>query len=189
MAMYEPGVYSGEIIGGPDFMEIRSGKFRCRPGLNYYFLPQKWLADPESSLPMPSEREMPRISIVLWSDADADKEKFVNQLGQIGFGGVDIAEICAGHAKRSISLVGNEVLCRRKKETRKFTKESGEVVEYDQWILEVDSSSGSDVEDDQIAIVEKLRASLNHLIKAKSLNVDGAAKPVKTSVGSNSSPF
>ena len=188
MAMYEPGVYSGEVVDGPDFYEIQKGKYKGRPGLHFYFLPKHLLTDPLTPLPMPGNNDMPRISIVLWSDSDADKERFVDSLQQLGFSGSDIAEVCAGHTKENRTLVGNEVLCRRKEETRKFTKASGEMVEYDQWALHFESSGAASAEEvDQIAIVEKLRASLNNLIKAKSMNVDGAANPVAAS--SNHSPF
>lgn len=187
MAMYEPGVYSGEIVGGPEFYEIPKGKYKGRPGLHFYFLPKNLLEDPKAPLPVPGNNDMPRVSIVLWGDSDSDKERFVEALHQIGFSGGDIAEVCTGHVKENRTLVGNEVLCRRKTETRKFTKASGETVEYDQWALYVESGGSSEEEVDQIAVVEKLRASLNHLIKAKAMNIDGVAKTV--AAGSDSSPF
>jgi len=190
MAMYEPGIYSGEIVGGPEFYEIPpGGKYAGRPGLRFDFLPQHLAADPKAPIPCPLDKDMPRVSIVLWDDTDAAKEKFVNSLELVGFSGGDIAEVCAGHAKENRTLMGNEILCRRKSETRKYTKESsGEVIEYDQWALHIPTDKATVTEEvDQIAIVEKLRASLNHLIKAKSMNIDGAAKPV--AAGSESSPF
>lgn len=188
MAMYEPGIYSGEIVGGPEFYEIPKGKYEGRPGLRFEFLPQNLASDPKAPIPCPLDKDMPRVSIVLWDDTDEAKEKFVNSLELLGFSGGDIAEVCAGHAKENRTLVGNEVLCRRKTETRKYVKESGEVIEYDQWALHIPTDKANAAEEvDQIAIVEKLRASLNHLIKAKSMNIDGAAKPV--AAGSESSPF